>query len=169
MNFIIYFRPFPETNADEKQTNGADVKVDETNSDSHASVTSQKYSQILGDHTNSSTNQFSRNSSHHTYKPRGYNNKENFYNQRAVGRPGYAQRSWQRGSNYRTPLVNGKDKKPEENASSDAKADSTAEPIKFNEGKSPQTRHEKHFRSPVNKIFHLSTKISFSAPINNNI
>lgn len=119
-------------NTDETQTNGADVKVNGTNSDSQTPVTSQKYSQILGDHqTNSSTNQFNRNSSHHNYKSRGYNNKENFYNH--VGRPG-AQRSWQRGSNYRTSTVNEKDKKPGE--SDNAKVDSTAEPIKFNEGKS---------------------------------
>lgn len=130
----------PETNnADETQTNG-DVKVNGTDSDSHAPVTSQKYSQILGDHhTNSSTQQFSRNSSsHHIYKSRGYNNKENnFYNQRSGARTG-TQRSWQRGGNYRTSF-----KKPEEaekSTSSDAKVDSTAEPIKFNEGKSTQKK-----------------------------
>lgn len=108
------------------------MKVNETESDSKAPATSQKYSQILGDlHTNNS-NQFSKNSSsNNSYKSRGYNNKENFYNQR--GRPG-AQRSWQRGANFRTPIVNGRDKKPDENdkaGSSDAKV---TEPLKFNEG-----------------------------------
>lgn len=126
--------------ADETQTNGADVKVNGTDSDSHTPASSQKYSQILGDHhTNSGTHQSNKNSSaNHIYKSRGYNNKENFYNQRVGGRPG-VQRSWQRGGNYRTSIVNGaKDKKPEESekiGSNDAKVDSTTEPIKFNEGK----------------------------------
>lgn len=125
--------------ADETQTNSADVKVNGTDSDLHTPASSQKYSQILGDHhTNSSTHQFNRNSSaHNIYKSRGYNNKENFYNQRVGGRPG-VQRSWQRSGNYRTSIVNGgKERKPEENekiSSNDAKVDSTAEPIKFNEG-----------------------------------
>jgi hypothetical protein len=116
------------------------VKVNGTDSsDSHTTpVTSQKYSQILGDHHTNSSTQFNRNSSsHHSYKSRGYNNKENFYNQRGGGR-NVAPRSWQRGGNYRTSIVNGRgDKKPEENekaGSNDAKVDSSAEPIKFNEG-----------------------------------
>lgn len=131
----------PEMNADETQTNSTDVKVNGTaDSDSQAPVTSQKYSQILADHhTNSSSQQYSKNSSsHHIYKPRGYNNKENnFFNQRPGGRAG-APRSWQRGGNYRTSILNGKDRKPEEHekaGANDAKVDSTAEPIKFNEGK----------------------------------
>lgn len=128
--------------ADETQTNGADVKVNGTeSSDSHTPATSQKYSQILSEHnTSSGTHHFNKNSSsHNIYKSRGFNNKENFYNQRAGGRPGI-QRSWQRGGNYRTSNVNGgRDKKPEVNektGSNDANVDSTAEPIKFNEGKS---------------------------------
>lgn len=124
--------------ADETQTNGADVKVNGTESDSHAPATSQKYSQILGDHHTNSASLHSRNSSsHHIYKSRGYNNKENFFSQRSGGRPG-AQRSWQRGGNYRTPAANGRERKPEEGektGSGDAKVDSTTEPIKFNEGK----------------------------------
>lgn len=125
---------------DETQTNGADVKVTGADSDSHTPVSSQKYSQILGDHhTNSGTHQFNKNSSsHHAYKSRNYNNKENFYNQRTGGRLG-VQRSWQRSGNYRTSIVTGgKDKRPEENEKtsySDVKVDSTTEPIKFNEGK----------------------------------
>lgn len=135
MNFYLLV---PEMNADETQTNG-DVKVNGTDSDSHAPVASQKYSQILGDHhSNSSTQPFGKNSSsHHIYKSRAYNNKENFYNQRSGGRGGSVQRSWQRGGNYRSSIVNGRDKRPDENekaGSNDAKVDSTAEPIKFNEG-----------------------------------
>lgn len=112
------------------------MKVNGTQSDSHASVSSQKYSQILGDHhTNNSTNQFNKNSSNYIYKSRGYSNKENFSNQRTGTRPGPQHRSWQRGGNYRTSTFNVKDKKPEENGVGDSKVDSTAEPIKFNEGK----------------------------------
>lgn len=126
-----------KTPPDETQTNGTDVKLNR-DSDPHTPVSSQKYSQILGDHhSNSSTNQSNRNSSHHIYKSRGYNNKENFYNQRSGARPGADQRSWQRGGNYRTPIFNGKDKKAEDNenvSSKDAKADSSTEPLKFNEG-----------------------------------
>lgn len=118
---------------DETTTNG-DVKVNGTESDSQAPATNQKYSQILGDLHSNNSHQFSRNSSsQNIYKSRGYNNKENFFNQR--GRPG-VQRSWQRG--YRTPLVNGRDKKQEENdkaGTGDAKVNSTTEPLKFNEGK----------------------------------
>lgn len=126
---FLYFQPFPETKTDETTTNG-DVKVNGTESDSKASpATSQKYSQILGDlHTNNS-HQFSRNSSsNNIYKSRGYNNKENFYNQR--GRPG-VQRSWQRGASYRTPIVGTKSDENDKAGSSDAKV---TEPIKFNEG-----------------------------------
>lgn len=111
------------------------MKVNGTStSESHAS---QKYSQILGDHHTNSSSQPNRNSSHHIYKSRsGYNNKENFYNQRSGGRPGGGgQRSWQRGGNYRTSIVNGREKRPEEGEKAgDVKVDLTAEPIKFNEG-----------------------------------
>lgn len=145
MNFKIYFQPFPEINIDETQTNGADVKVNGTDLDKQTPVTTQKYSQILGDHhSNNSTNQFSRNSSsNNIYKTRGYNNKENLYNQRAVGRPG-VQRSWQRGGNYRTSFASERDKKPTENGSNEAKIDSTAEPIKFNEGESSTLLNRPH-------------------------
>lgn len=142
----FFFAGRPETNnADETQTNG-DVKVNGTDSDSHAPVTSQKYSQILGDHhTNSSTQQFSRSSSsHHIYKSRGFNNKENnnFYNQRTGARSGAHQKSWQRGGNYRTSFK----KSDEGEKTGDAKVDSTAEPIKFNEGKcSPEKSFRKEF------------------------
>lgn len=119
--------------ADETPTNGTDEKVNGTDSDPLSPVTSQKYSQILGDHhTNSSTQQHSKNSSQHTFK-RGYNNKENFYNQRPGARG--APRSWQRAGNYRNSIVNGCTKKPDENGLNDAKGDSASEPIKFNEGK----------------------------------
>lgn len=111
-------------------------------SESHSPAVSQKYSQILGDHHTNSSTQFNRNSSHHIYKSRnGYNNKENFYNQRSGGRPGGGgQRSWQRNGNYRTSVVNGRDRKPEEGEKAglnDAKVDSTTEPAKFqfNEGR----------------------------------
>lgn len=128
-------KPGNDKTTDETQTNGTDVKANGTGLDSHTSETSQKYSQILGDlHTNSTT-QHTRSSSHHQFKSRAYNNKENFYNQRNGGRPG-VQRSWQRGGNYRTPLFNGKDRRSDENDKplGDSKVDSTAEPIKFNEG-----------------------------------
>lgn len=129
-------KPTPKTHADETQTNGADVKINGTDSESHALVSSQKYSQILGDHHTNNSAQ-NKTSSQHIYKSRGYNNKENFYNQRPGGRLAGSQRSWQRGGNYRTPVVNGKDRRGEENEkANDAKVDSTAEPIKFNEGES---------------------------------
>jgi hypothetical protein len=128
------------------------VKANGIESDSHGAVSSQKYSQILGDlHTNSST-QHTRSASHQQYKSRGYTNKENFYNQRNGGRPGL-QRNWQRGGNYRTPLVNGKDRRDEsEKPLADAKFDSTAEPRKFNEGetfrKQPQASYATSLSSP---------------------
>jgi hypothetical protein len=131
---------YPETASDETQINGADVKVNGTDdTDSHAPLaSSQKYSQILGDHHTNSSNHYTKNSNH-IYKPRSsYNNKENFYNQRSGGRANGGQRSWQRSGGYRTPTVNGKDRRADEYDkphSNDGKLDSTSEPIKFNEGK----------------------------------
>ncbi|CRL03240.1 CLUMA_CG016478, isoform A [Clunio marinus] len=123
---------------DETQTNGNDVKINGSESDSISSGTSQKYSQILGDHhTNSATHQSNRNSSsQNIYKPRGYNNKENFYNQRSGGGRSAVHRSWQRGGNYRNSSTNERDRKPDEhdsNGINDVKVNSSSEPIKFNE------------------------------------
>lgn len=143
--------------AEEKQTNGADVKVNGTNSDPHAPVTSQKYSQILSDHhTNSSAHQSNKNSSHYSYKSRAYNNKENFYNQRAGGRPG-AQRSWQRGGNYRTSIASGRDK-PEEGEKTGSNDITDSPPIKFNEGNLMLKRPHKSFshRSEILQIYFRS-------------
>jgi hypothetical protein len=165
--FLFLLRPTscPETNADETQTNGADVKVNGTNtSDGHESVTSQKYSQILGDHHTNSSTQFSRNSSLHIKSRNGYN-KENFYNQRSGRQTGSGQRSWQRGGNYRTSIVNGRDKKPEEGEKADVNVDSTAEPKKFNEGESQPVEI---FHCSLMKFLSLLTKF-ISAPISTNM
>lgn len=118
-------------------------------------MTSQKYSQILGDHHNTTINnststtafngKSSSSFSYNSYnRSKNYNNKENYYNQRIAGggRNG-VHKSWQRGGgSYRSTFLNGKDKdikRPEENlenvGSKDAGNDSTvSEPKRFNEG-----------------------------------
>lgn len=128
---------FSKPKVDESQSNCADVKVNGTNaSDVQEPVAFHKYSQILGDHHINSSSQFNRNSTSHIYKPRNAGNKENFTNQRSSLRQnGSGHRSWQRGSNYRTSIINGKDKNPEEREKPGSpKLNSTAEPTKFNEG-----------------------------------
>lgn len=121
--FFFLFQSAPET--DDTTTYG-DAKGNVTELDSPAPVSSQKYSLILGDNST-----FNRNSySHNTFKSRGHYNKENYYNQR--GRP-----SWQRGTSYKSPIVNGKEEKPEKDdkaSLTDAKGKSSTEPLKFNEG-----------------------------------
>jgi hypothetical protein len=148
-------------------TSDSDVKLNEANSQQNSS--SQKYSQILGDHhtnhssqlSNGSKNTLSHSSVNHNYRTRSYNNnKENYYNQRSAVKNTSAQaatkNSWQRSNNnnssssnnIRTNSTNYFDgKKLEENGNSGVNGvkneNDTTEPLKFNEGK--LERHELNF------------------------
>jgi len=117
---------------------------DDTKVNAAEAASTQKYSQILGDHhANGSVGHSTNNkapSNHHNHtRSRAYN-KENYYNQRSVGgKFGGSQRSsWQRNAtSFRAPTVNGKDKgKPEESTTAGSSETTlSAEPKKFNEGK----------------------------------
>lgn len=144
---LQYLFLFPVFKHDVDETNIADgsqsVLNDIDTKYNNSSETPHKYSQILGDHhTNFISSISNRNSSsiHNSKTRNGYNNKENYYNQRSAAKNTLLSSKVAFGSQRSQKFPNASNikdnKKPDnENGSSESNAPTiTSEPIKFNEG-----------------------------------